>query len=128
MVLTLEANVTGWLAELTLFLPVYISKLKGNRVSVQEPQAAAVSLPPEPAAGDASGCSIAVRFPDGQRQQRRFPRQAPISAVAAFCQVSNEEAAAGRPFTLAQPYPGEPFVDFLLRMSLILPHSWPGVS
>ena len=70
-------------------------------------EAAAASLPPEPAAGDATGCSIAVRFPDGQRRQRRFPRQAAISAVAAFCLVSNEEAAAGRPFVLTESFPGE---------------------
>ncbi len=79
-------------------------------VCVQEPEAAAASLPPEPAAGDADGCSIAVRFPDGQRRQRRFPRQALISAVAAFCRVSSPEAAAGRPFVLTEPFPGKPLL------------------
>ena len=61
-------------------------------------EAAAASLPPEPAAGDATGCSIAVRFPDGQRRQRRF------------CLVSNEEAAAGQPFVLTESFPGEPLL------------------
>ncbi|CAL5224689.1 g7413 [Coccomyxa viridis] len=79
--------------------------------SEKVPEPAAVSLPPEPAAGDPSGCNIAVRFPDGQRRQRRFPREAPISVVVAFCHVSNEEAAAGRSFTLAQPFPGAPAMD-----------------
>ncbi len=65
-----------------------------------------------------------MRFPDGQRRQRRFPREAPISAVAAFCQVSNEEAAAGRAFTLAQPFPGEPFVWCPLRTILNSPPMW----
>ena len=67
---------------------------------------AAKSLPPEPAAGDAGGCNIAVRFPDGQRRQRRYPEDAPISAVAAFCAASNEEAAGGRPFALTESFPG----------------------
>ena len=67
---------------------------------------AAASLPPEPAAGDAGACSIAVRFPDGQRRQRRYPKDAPLSAVAAFCLASGEEAAGGRPFALTETFPG----------------------
>ena len=67
---------------------------------------AAASLPPEPAAGNAGACSIAVRFPDGQRRQRRYPQDAPISAVAAFCRASNQEAAGGRPFALTETFPG----------------------
>jgi hypothetical protein len=63
-------------------------------------------LPPEPGAGDPSGCNVAVRFPDGQRRQRRFPRSAPVSAVRTFCLVGCAEAAAGRPFALAQSFPG----------------------
>ena len=69
-------------------------------------KAAAESLPPEPAAGDAGACNIAVRFPDGQRRQRRYPKDAPISAVAAFCVASNEEAAVGRSFALTESFPG----------------------
>ena len=57
-----------------------------------------------------------MRFPDGQRRQRRFPRQAPISAVAAFCRVSSEEAATGRPFVLTEPFPGEALVRIFPTM------------
>ena len=67
---------------------------------------AGASLPPEPAAGNAGACSIAVRFPDGQRRQRCYPKDAPLSAVAAFCVASSEEAAAGRPFALTETFPG----------------------
>lgn len=63
-------------------------------------------LPPEPGLGTPSGCNMAVRFPDGQRRQRRFPRSATLSAVCAFCLAHCEEAAAGRKFTLAQSFPG----------------------
>lgn len=75
---------------------------------MQDPEAAAkeaaASLPPEPAMG---GCSIAVRFPDGLRRQRRFPGDAPLATVAAFCVASNEEAAGGRPFALSESFPGD---------------------
>ena len=47
-----------------------------------------------------------VRFPDGQRRQRRYPKDAPLSAVAAFCLASGEEAAGGRPFALTETFPG----------------------
>lgn len=94
---------------------------------VQDPDAAAkqaaASLPPEPAASDASGCNIAVRFPDGKRQQRRFPRDAPISAVAAFCHTIVEEAAAGRSFFLTEAFPGED-VPLLHPAAVTLPPTW----
>lgn len=67
---------------------------------------AADQLPPEPGVGDPAGCNMAVRFPDGQRRQRRFPRSARIAAVRAFCLAHSEDAAAGRAFTLAQSFPG----------------------
>lgn len=95
---------------MTGFLSVDIDRPRGS-APVQDPEAAAkeaaASLPPEPAASDASGCNIAVRFPDGKRQQRRFPREAPVSAVAAFCRTIVEVAAAGRPFFLTETFPGE---------------------
>lgn len=91
---------------------------------MQEPEAAWEALPPEPAAGDAGACSVAVRFPDGQRRQRRFPRQAPISAVAAFCRVSSEEAATGRPFVLTEPFPGEPLFRNFPRCFYRALHYW----
>ena len=64
-------------------------------------------LPPEPGAGDAAGCGVLVRFPDGQRRQRRFPRNATLEVLRAFCLVQSEEAAAGRPFALSESMPGE---------------------
>lgn len=63
-------------------------------------------LPPEPGAGDAGGCGLAVRFPDGRRAQRRFPRAAPLEAVRDFCLANSEEAAAGRAFALSESMPG----------------------
>ncbi|BDA49565.1 UBX domain-containing protein 7 [Coccomyxa sp. Obi] len=65
-------------------------------------------LPPEPGVGDAGGCNLAVRFPDGRRAQRRFPRAAPLEAVRDFCLVNCEEAAAGRVFALSESMPGAP--------------------
>lgn len=41
--------------------------------------------------------------------------------VVAFCHVSNEEAAAGRSFTLAQPFPGEPLLAALPALFCCLP-------
>lgn len=64
-------------------------------------------LPPEPGAGDAAGCGVLVRFPDGQRRQRRFPRSASLDVVRAFCLVHSQEAAAGRPFAIVESMPGE---------------------
>lgn len=75
-------------------------------------------LPPEPGVGDAGGCSVAVRFPDGQRRQRRFPRAAPLEAVRAFCLVHSPDAAAGRPFALSESMPGE---SSLTRSLVFLP-------
>eukprot|EP00887_Chlorella_sp_A99_P008221 scaffold12.g8221.t1 len=67
---------------------------------------AAARLPAEPAAPD--GCRVAVRLPDGRRPQRRFPRAAPVSALYDYCLTLSEEAAGGRPFTLAHTVPGAP--------------------
>ncbi|GAB4816470.1 hypothetical protein N2152v2_003516 [Parachlorella kessleri] len=72
---------------------------------------AAARLPPEPAG--AEGCRIAVRFPDGKRGQRRFPRSAPLAAVHDYCLSQVEEAAAGRPFSLSQGFPGAPVLSTL---------------
>ena len=63
-------------------------------------------LPPDTGAGDAGGCSVAVRFPDGRRAQRRFPRTAPLQALRDFCLANSEEAAAGRSFALSESMPG----------------------
>ena len=65
-------------------------------------------LPPERGAEDEAGCSVLVRFPDGQRRQRRFPRSAMLDVLRAFCLVHSEEAAAGRPFVLSESMPGTP--------------------
>ena len=65
-------------------------------------------LPPERGAEDATGCGVLVRFPDGQRRQRRFPRSATLDVLRAFCLVHSEEAAAGRPFALSESMPGTP--------------------
>lgn len=48
-----------------------------------------------------------MRLPDGRRGQRRFPASAPVAALYDYCLSQSEEAAAGRPFTLAQAFPGE---------------------
>jgi hypothetical protein len=50
----------------------------------------------------------AVRFADGARAQRRFPRSAPLSAVHDWCLTQSEEAAGGRRFLLADAMPGAP--------------------
>ena len=68
--------------------------------------AAAAALPEEPAAGDPAGCRVLVRVPDGARLERRFPRDAPASALHAFCVTRVAEAQQGRGFRLkpqAQP-------------------------
>lgn len=70
---------------------------------------AAARVPEEPA--DGSGCRIAVRLPDGRRGQRRFPASAPVAALYDYCLSQSEEAAAGRPFTLAQAFPGAPALE-----------------
>jgi len=50
--------------------------------------------------------SAAVRMPDGQRKQRRFPPSATVEALYDFCLSQSEEAAGGRKFSLAQFGPG----------------------
>ena len=67
---------------------------------------AEAALPAEPPAGDASGCSVAVRLPDGSRLMRRFPLAAPLAALYDFCVSRGGEAAASRPFTLRLAVPG----------------------
>ncbi len=47
-----------------------------------------------------------MRFPDGRRGQRRFPRSGPLAAVHDYCLSQVEEAAGGRPFSLSQGFPG----------------------
>jgi hypothetical protein len=51
---------------------------------------------------------VAIRFPDGSRQQRRFPSTAALQALVDFCLSKNEEAARGRAFGLAEAFPGAP--------------------
>lgn len=65
---------------------------------------AAARLPQESAGSE--GCRIAVRLPGGGREQRRFPRSAPVAAVRDWCLTLCEEAAGGRPFSLSQAMPG----------------------
>ncbi len=48
----------------------------------------------------------AVRFPDGSRGQRRFPRDVPLSAVHDWCLTQSPEAAGGRPFFFSEAMPG----------------------
>ncbi len=67
---------------------------------------AATRLPEEPTGPD--GCRVAVRFPDAGRQQRRFPRSAPLSCVHDWCLTVSKEAASGRPFFLSEAVPGAP--------------------
>jgi len=50
----------------------------------------------------------AVRFPDGGRQQRRFPRSSPLACVHDWCLTVSIEAAAGRSFFLSEAAPGSP--------------------
>lgn len=50
----------------------------------------------------------AVRFPDGSRQQRRFPRSFPLSCVHDWCLTVSTEAAAGRSFFLSEAAPASP--------------------
>ena len=68
--------------------------------------AALAALPAEPAANDAHSCSVALRLPSGARISRRFPRTAPASCLRDWAVSAVHEAAAGRPFRLAQPGPG----------------------
>lgn len=51
-----------------------------------------------------------MRFPDGSRGQRRFPRSAPLSSVRYWCLIQQAEAASGRPFALCESIPGAPEV------------------
>lgn len=59
-------------------------------------------------------CLIAgVRFPDGSRGQRRFPREAPLRALYDWCLSRSLEAAGGREFTLSEAAPGSiPLTEF----------------
>ena len=61
---------------------------------------AEAALPAEPPVDDPTGCSVAVRLPDGSRVTRRFPRSAPLAALYDFCVSRCGEAATGRPFSL----------------------------
>ena len=67
---------------------------------------AEAALPAEPPADDPTGCSVAVRLPDGSRLARRFPRSAPLAALYDFCVSRCGEAATGRPFSLRPAMPG----------------------
>lgn len=51
-------------------------------------------------------CRVCVRFPDGQRVQRRFLRTDPMQLLWSFCCSQVQEAAEGRPFRLAYIVPG----------------------
>ncbi len=75
--------------------------------SPEEVAAEAAARLPEEVSGP-EGCRIAVRFPDEGRQQRRFPRAAPLSAVHDWCLTVSLEAARGRSFFLSEAVPGAP--------------------
>jgi len=64
-------------------------------------------LPEEPQ--DVKGlniCRVCIRFPNGQRVQRRFLHTDPIQLLWSFCCSHLQEAAEGRPFRLAYIIPG----------------------
>lgn len=63
-------------------------------------------LPEEPPHTDATICRVAVRFPDGNRGQRRFLRSDPIQLLWSFCLSQVMEAADGRSFRLTNTIPG----------------------
>ena len=48
-----------------------------------------------------------MRFQDGSRKQRRFPRDAPLRSVHDWCLTHSVEAASGREFILAEAAPGK---------------------
>ncbi len=73
--------------------------------------AAAARLPAEPAGG--GGARVALRLPGGGRSVRRFPPGAPLRALRDWCLSLEAEAAAGRPFALAEAAPGAPPLDDL---------------
>jgi len=55
----------------------------------------------------------AIRFPDGTRRQRRFPRSSELGVLRTWCIANDSAAAAGSPFTLAPAAPGaRPLTDY----------------
>ncbi|KAK3277399.1 hypothetical protein CYMTET_14593 [Cymbomonas tetramitiformis] len=78
-------------------------------------EAAAEALPEEPPAADPLACRVAVRFPHGARQQRRFLKTEVVEVLHHWCITIDDEAASGRPFQLATigmpGQPSEPLTD-----------------
>lgn len=78
--------------------PETLGEVKGQLLSF---------LPEEPQEGKGLNiCRVCVRFPDGQRVQRRFLRTDPMQLLWSFCFSQVQEAAEGRPFRLAYIVPG----------------------
>lgn len=71
---------------------------------------AASQLPEEPS-NEEKPCRIALRLPDGTRAQRKFPPDAPLHTIKAWCTSLSGEAAGGRLFTVAESIPGAAPID-----------------
>lgn len=77
-------------------------------------------LPEEPGHTDGTVCRVAIRFPDGNRGQRKFLRADPIQLLWSFCLSQVGEAANGRSFRLTNTIPGVVgrVLDFDLQASI----------
>eukprot|EP00890_Picochlorum_soloecismus_P000746 jgi/Picsp_1/1672/NSC_05146-R1_ubx domain-containing protein len=55
----------------------------------------------------------AIRFPDGTRRQRRFPKSSELGILRTWCIANSSDAASGSSFTLAPAAPGaQPLTDY----------------
>jgi len=89
------------------------AKARAKEEANERRMASAVqALGPEPEQGAPGSCRVALRLPDGSRDQRRFLTSAPLSDVHDFCLTKVPEALAGRPFVIKPSHPGAgPFSD-----------------
>lgn len=84
-----------------------IYKVPGAESSQEVRRQSLLPLPEEPQ--DDKGlniCRVCVRFPNGQRVQRRFLQSDPIQLLWSFCCFQVPEAANGRLFRLSYIVPG----------------------
>ena len=61
-----------------------------------------------------------MRFQDGSRGQRRFPRDASLRSVHDWCLTQSLEAAGGRAFFLSEAAPGaQPLIDLDSTLEIV---------
>lgn len=88
--------------------------------AVVKPKHNYLPLPEEPGHTDGNVCRVAIRFPDGNRGQRKFFRSDPIQLLWSFCHSQVGEAGNGRSFRLTNTIPGVVgrVLDFDLQASI----------